>query len=96
MNDIIERYWFFVDRTGGEDACWKWYGTTDSLGYGRFSYPGRGRLLAHRFAVELARGRDPVGYVVRHLCGSRLCVNPRHLTLLSPHEATILGRRRAG
>lgn len=69
---LAAQFWKFVD-VRGEGVCWFWRGAKNN-GYGRF----RG-IRAHRFAYEIAKDQIPSELVVRHLCGNKLCVNPRHL-----------------
>lgn len=81
----------FVDRSGGEGACWPWMGCRDSKGYGRISRGGKARpLLAHRTAWEIANGTEVLpGLFVRHLCpggGNPSCCNPSHLEPGTPQQ----------
>jgi hypothetical protein len=71
---VAAQFWKFAE-VRGEGVCWFWTGAT-SNGYGRFR-----RVRAHRFAYEIAKGGIPPELLVRHLCGNKLCVNPRHLEL---------------
>lgn len=71
----------------GPDDCWPWLGPIDSnLGYGRTSFLGYS-TTAHRTTWILANGEEPPKFIgnrkilVRHLCGNRNCVNPKHLAL---------------
>lgn len=78
-----DRYWGYVDRSGGDNACWRWTGRRNQshLGYGRISWHGTQRL-AHHVAWLLLRGEIPVGKILRHRCpggGNDWCVNPWHL-----------------
>jgi hypothetical protein len=46
--------------------------------YGKF-WDGTRKVLAHRFAYELAKGQIPAGLQADHRCRRRNCVNPDHL-----------------
>ncbi len=63
----------------GASDCWYWVGSTDDLGYGRFSYSTENK--AHRAAFRIFKGDIPQGMKVLHKCDTRCCVNPEHLTL---------------
>ena len=78
-----DRFWAKVEQT---DSCWLWTGYIKPNGYASF-YPGGGRTVgkvyAHRFSYEMARGAIPPGLEVDHLCNVRHCVNPAHLELVT-------------
>ena len=61
----------------GHGGCWLWTGSVGSDGYGALKINGRS-YRAHRLAVAFAQGSYPKQAVL-HLCGERLCCNPKHL-----------------
>jgi hypothetical protein len=74
---------------------WLWVGAINSNGYGRYAQPlapgsrggGRRRFwTAHRFAYDRLVGPIPVGLVLDHLCGERLCCYPAHLEPVTVQE----------
>jgi hypothetical protein len=64
---------------GDEAECWPWLGAVAKSGYGTL-----GHRYAHRLAWEFANG-EPItdGMTVDHLCWNTICVNPRHLRLVT-------------
>lgn len=88
-----ERFWRRV-RRAGSDECWLWDYTRKR--YGEFRVVGRGAVLAHRFAWELAHGAIPAGMEVMHTCDVTHCCNPRHLRLGTHldnmHDASVKRR----
>ena len=61
-------------------------------GYGMVTENGR-NYRAHRFVYEKTKGRIPEGYVVRHLCFNRNCINLNHLELGTPQDNAQDGDR---
>lgn len=75
------RFWSKVTKT---DTCWLWTGAAlrDSK-YGVIRWDNRTQL-AHRVSWSLAGNGDiPDGYEIDHICHVRLCVNPKHLRLVT-------------
>jgi len=66
---------------------WK---TRTGDGYASVRVAGR-RILAHRYAYELAEGPIPGGLQLDHLCRVRECVQPEHLEPVTGQENTIRG-----
>lgn len=75
-----ERFWKKTKRT--DDGCIIWTGFKDSGGYGCFyERPSNKKSAAHRLSYEMAKGKIPDGYVVRHTCHNPSCVNADHLVV---------------
>ena len=65
-----------------ETGCLIWLGTRSGRGYGTFHLNGR-NVAAHRVVYERVYGPIPDGLLPDHLCRVRLCVNPRHIELVT-------------
>lgn len=75
-------------------GCWIWQGATGfhpkyrKHRYGQIKvttgFKQSYLTTAHRYAYEVANGVSvPKGMDVDHICGTKLCVNPAHLQVLS-------------
>ena len=75
-----ERFWTWVDKSGGPDACWPWMGKRHSEdGYGRYRFQKKYHT-AHRYALWSAVGDAPDGKpFALHSCDYQPCCNPAHL-----------------
>lgn len=75
-----DRFWTYVDRRGGPDACWPWQAATDKDGYGKFQHGphgGQEHIRAHRYALRVTVGGD--GEATLHWkCDNPPCCNPAH------------------
>lgn len=80
--DEVQRFLSFVDDV---DGCSLWNGGTYATGYGEFTIGGQS-IYAHRHAYELFVGPIPDGHHLHHECEVKACVNPDHLTPLTPAE----------
>jgi hypothetical protein len=79
----VRRFWKYVEQPDGLQGCWIWTGGVDNsriLPTGRFWIDRcKRRITAHRFSWALAHRRHKMENIqLRHLCGTPLCVNPRH------------------
>jgi len=79
------RFWVYVDKSGGPNACWIWTGSRLPTGYGRISFRGKADY-ATRVVWELTHGPIPPGLHVLHRCDNPPCCNPAHLWLGTPAE----------
>ena len=80
QQDIRERLDYGTQRIAGRDACWSFWASRSSGGYGRLIL-GHTVLAAHRAAWEMAYGPIPAGMCVCHRCDHPWCVRPSHLFL---------------
>ena len=83
----ISDFWKNV-AVGGMDACWPWLRAVTSAGYGSVFIDGR-RQSAHRVAYALVHGPIPDSLVIDHKCRNKVCVNPRHLDLVTTRVNVI-------
>jgi hypothetical protein len=80
-----------LDYEAGPDDCWLTR-TRTKTGYSHTTEMD-GESLAHRIAWVAFHCRPiPDGHEVHHACGSRSCVNPRHLQLLTAAAHRALHR----
>lgn len=81
---LTEGIHFIREKSG----CWRWIRSTNPRGYGLVSGD-----MAHRRMYKQVVGPIPVGKVIDHKCGNTLCVNPKHLELVSQSENVRRGYR---
>ena len=84
---IEQRFWEKVGDHSDPTKCWLWTASTNGKGYGRFTV-GNKRVQAHRFSYEMYHHVTiPKGMTIDHVkmrgCSSTLCVNPRHLEVVT-------------
>ena len=90
------RFWGKVNKCGGVPKdrpqlgqCWLWLGAK-SRGYGYFWFAGK-NVRAHRFLYEFLIGQIPSAKELDHVCRNSLCVNPKHLEVVTHKENTLRG-----
>ena len=75
--EMAGRFWRWV-QIGEPDECWPWLGHVRRSGYPGFNFGGRA-FGAHRLALVISTGENPVGMHACHSCHNRSCCNPAHL-----------------
>lgn len=68
-----------------ENGCWEWTASLSRYGYAQFFREG-GSHNAHRYSYRYYRGDIPKDMEVDHLCRNKICVNPKHLELVTHKE----------
>ena len=86
------------------DPCHFWTGSQSFNGYGYWSvyslkFNCRVSIKAHRFAYAYAYGIDALpssdsGLVLNHICHNRLCVNVKHLEVITHAENLSKDKRK--
>lgn len=77
--EFKDKFWQWVDKSAGPDACWPWLGKRMKAGYGRYRLR-RKTHSAHRHALTVSVGDPPdQGAFAMHSCDNPPCCNPAHL-----------------
>jgi hypothetical protein len=85
-SQILERFLAKVEFPDDvENECWSWIGNCHQAGYGVFVISGA-PYLSHRLSYDHFWGPIPEGMELHHNCGTKLCVNPRHLEPISKSD----------
>jgi hypothetical protein len=92
IEDVEQRFWDNVDRSGGENACWEWQGLK-THGYGVIHHEGV-TYRTHRLAYMLTRGGIAKGKLILHHCDNPACCNPKHLRVGTHRENSLDQRNR--
>lgn len=82
-----QEFWdrFFSRTRRAENGCLEWTGHVNKAGYARVKVWGESRN-AHRVRWEKENGLTPDGFVIRHKCDNRKCVDIDHLISGRPAE----------
>lgn len=85
-----ERFFRYVNWSGGPTACWPYIGKIGTKGYGQH-FIGDKEIAAHRAVWVLANGEMPLltddkPTCVLHKCDNPPCCNPSHLFLGSNRD----------
>ncbi len=76
-----------IEATG----CWEWEGEINRNGYGRCWLQGV-RYMAHRLIYSLLISEITQDNLLDHLCSNRCCVNPTHLSQVTPRQNIHRGK----
>lgn len=73
-------------RINEESKCWEWTRQLSNAGFGRLKMKGDDGTVyiesASRASYMAFCGDISRDTVVKRTCGNRLCVNPKHLTVI--------------
>lgn len=80
------------------ESCWIWGASVTNSSrphlaprwYGRFVINGKSDY-AHRVSYKLFNGEIPKKMQIDHICRNTLCVNPKHLEVVTARENTVRG-----
>ena len=72
-------HWIYDKSERVESGCWEWTGTCAGSGYPQVQID-KSYWSVHRLSLSLS-GVDVSGYVVRHTCDNKKCINPDHLEI---------------
>lgn len=81
------------NRADRPNGCWTWTGARQNdkrVCYGLFrkSAGSNARIVAHKFAFQLAGKKLAPGEEIGHTCHNELCVRPDHLKAID-HPANV-------
>lgn len=85
MQEESTRFWSQV-QVGSDDECWLWTGKIDKSGYGLFNFRFN-RNNTHVYAWKMVNSVPLNRRQLTHICGNKLCCNPKHIFLYSDPQA---------
>jgi len=88
---ITTRFFQKLQKSTDPDGCWIWTAATNGF-YGKMLGFGKRLESAHRISWKLHHGDIPDGLMVDHKCRNTLCVNPKHLQLVTAWESQHLSK----
>lgn len=74
-----------------KSKCIEWTGHQNGNGYGRIYITRNKSLPAHRVVYQGIYGPIPKHLVMDHLCRNKLCINPKHLRVVTNRENVLCG-----
>ena len=82
---VLDNLWSKVCRDGGDNACWDWTSFCDERGNPSFRADPNGgrRYNAKKLLYDMIVWDVPSVRFVASTCKNRLCMNPRHLTIVT-------------
>ncbi len=78
----------FMASVNKTRSCWMWTRCKGPNGYGQFYYKGS-TYGAHRASLIANGVSIPKGMCVDHVCRNRMCVNPRHLRVVTYQQNAV-------
>jgi hypothetical protein len=85
---------YFFSKIKKSKGCWLWTGNkigSHKIEYGYMNNGTKSGILAHRYSYIIHKGTIIKGLVIDHLCRNGLCVNPKHLELVTNKENILRG-----
>ena len=85
LKEVLAQYVESTTSSYKGTPCWNWTGGRTRDGYGQTHLNGDNRLT-HRLSFQTHFGPLKTGQQVSHMCHNRLCMNPDHLTQMTPKD----------
>lgn len=90
-------FWTKIERRGVNE-CWPWLGSQAYAAnlFGAYRNLRRQMTQAPRILWMTTRDEPVEGFLVRHTCGNRYCMNPDHLILQAEQRGEYFERDGSG